>query len=256
MPKLRPVNHEDRLTLVEHLDELRTRLVISIATFVVAFGFAFWQNHWILDRLNDPLPDDRHPLTLGVAEPFVTTLTVSAYAAILLSLPMILYQLYAFVLPAFSPNERKLALPMLLMVPFLFIGGVVFGYFMVLPAAVKFLLNFNDTEFNIQIRAREYYSFVATTLGALGILFQVPVGVLAATRLGITSPRQLRQHRRQAIVVIAVVAMLLPGTDPVTMLLSMLPLIVLYELSIVLAAVMGRPRERSVTGEAAPEGPG
>jgi sec-independent protein translocase protein TatC len=142
------------------------------------------------------------------------------------------------------------------MVPFLFIGGVVFGYLLILPAAVKFLLNFNDTQFNIQIRAREYYSFVATTLLALGVLFQVPVGILAATRLGITSPRQLRRHRRHAIVVIAVVAMLLPGTDPVTMLLSMVPLIVLYELSIVLAAVMGRPPEPSVTSAPAPEGPG
>jgi sec-independent protein translocase protein TatC len=132
----------------------------------------------------------------------------------------------------------------------------VFGYLLILPAAVKFLLNFNDTQFNIQIRAREYYSFVATTLLALGVLFQVPVGILAATRLGITSPRQLRRHRRHAIVVIAVVAMLLPGTDPVTMLLSMVPLIVLYELSIVLAAVMGRPPEPSVTSAPAPEGPG
>jgi sec-independent protein translocase protein TatC len=256
MPKLGPVSHEERLTLVEHLDELRTRLVVSIATFVVALGLCFWQNHRILDLLNDPLPGHRHPVTLGVAEPFTTTLTVSAYAAILISLPMILYQVYAFVLPAFSPTERRVALPLLLMVPFLFIGGVVFGYLLILPAAVKFLLNFNDTQFNIQIRAREYYSFVATTLLALGVLFQVPVGILAATRLGITSPRQLRRHRRHAIVVIAVVAMLLPGTDPVTMLLSMVPLIVLYELSIVLAAVMGRPPEPSVTSAPAPEGPG
>jgi sec-independent protein translocase protein TatC len=256
MPRLGPVSHEDRLTLVEHLDELRTRLVVSIATFVVALGLCFWQNHRILDLLNDPVPGHRHPVTLGVAEPFTTTLTVSAYAAILISLPMILYQVYAFVLPAFSPTERRVALPLLLMVPFLFIGGVVFGYLLILPAAVKFLLNFNDTQFNIQIRAREYYSFVATTLLALGVLFQVPVGILAATRLGITSPRQLRRHRRHAIVVIAVVAMLLPGTDPVTMLLSMVPLIVLYELSIVLAAVMGRPPEPSVTSAPAPEGPG
>ena len=128
---------------------------------MVAFGLCFWQNHLILDLLNDPLPDGREPLTLGVTEPFFTTLTVSAYAAILLALPLILYQLYAFVLPAFSPGERRVALPLLLMVPFLLLAGVVFGYFVVLPAAVKFLLNFNETEFNIQIRAREYYSFVA-----------------------------------------------------------------------------------------------
>jgi sec-independent protein translocase protein TatC len=256
MAKIRPVSHEDRLTVIEHLDELRWRLIVSVATFTVALALCFWQNHFILDLLDDPLPGDQRPLTLGVAEPFMTTLTVSAYTAILLSLPMILYQLYAFVLPAFSPNERRVALPLLMMVPFLFIGGVVFGYYVVLPAAVKFLLNFNDSQFNVQIRAREYYSFVAMTLLALGILFQVPVVILAATRLGITTPRQLRSHRRHAVVAIAVIAMLLPGTDPVTMLLSMVPLLLLYELSIVLATFFGRPSSERVEGAPAAEGPG
>jgi sec-independent protein translocase protein TatC len=256
MAKIRPVSHEYRLTVIEHLDELRWRLIVSVATFTVALALCFWQNHFILDLLDDPLPGDQRPLTLGVAEPFMTTLTVSAYTAILISLPMILYQLYAFVLPAFSPNERRVALPMLMMVPFLFIGGVVFGYYVVLPAAVKFLLNFNDSQFNVQIRAREYYSFVAMTLLALGILFQVPVVILAATRLGITTPRQLRSHRRHAVVAIAVIAMLLPGTDPVTMLLSMVPLLLLYELSIVLATFFGRPSSERVEGAPAAEGPG
>jgi sec-independent protein translocase protein TatC len=256
MTKIRPVSHEDRLTVIEHLDELRWRLIISVVAFTIALALCFWQNHFILDLLDDPLPGNQRPLTLGVAEPFMTTLTVSAYAALLLSLPMILYQLYAFVLPAFSPVERRVALPLLMMVPFLFIGGVVFGYYVVLPAAVKFLLNFNDDQFNIQIRAREYYSFVAMTLLALGILFQVPVVILAATRLGITTPGQLRRHRRHAVVVIAVIAMLLPGTDPVTMLLSMVPLLVLYELSIVLATVFGRPASERVEGAPAAEGPG
>jgi sec-independent protein translocase protein TatC len=256
MAKIRPVSHEDRLTVIEHLDELRWRLVVSIATFTVALALCFWQNHFILDLLNEPLPGHHRPVTLGVAEPFMTTLTVAAYAAIVLSLPVILYQLYAFVLPAFSPTERRVAMPLLMMVPFLFIGGVVFGYYVVLPAAVKFLLNFNDTQFNIQIRAREYYSFVAMTLLALGILFQVPVVILAATRLGITTPRQLRRHRRHAVVAIAVIAMLLPGTDPVTMLLSMIPLLLLYELSIVLATVFGRPSPERVEGTPAAEGRG
>jgi sec-independent protein translocase protein TatC len=238
MAKIRPVSHEDRLTVVEHRDELRWRLIISLATFTVALALCFWQNHFILDLLDNPLPGDQKPLTLGVAEPFMTTLTVSAYAAILLSLPMILYQLYAFVLPAFSPSERRVALPLLL------------------PAAVKFLLNFNDDQFNVQIRAREYYSFVAMTLLALGIVFQVPVLILALTRLGITNARQLRRRRRHAIVVIAVVAMALPGTDPVTMLLEMVPLLVLYELSIVLADVFGRPAVERVEGAPAAEGPG
>lgn len=256
MARFRPVSHEDRLTLVEHLDELRTRLIISIAVFAIAWGLCFWQDNLLFDLLNNPLPGSRQPVTFGVTEPFVTTLTVSAYAAILISLPLILYQLYAFVMPAFSPNERRIVFPLLLMVPFLMFAGVAFGYFVVLPAALKFLLGFNDSEFNIQIRAREYYSFAAMTLVALGVLFQIPVVILALTRAGITSTRQLRRLRRHAILVIAIVAMLLPGTDPITMLLSMVPLLVLYELSILLAVLVERSRRRSVGGAPAPEGPG
>jgi sec-independent protein translocase protein TatC len=240
--KIRPVSHEDRLSLVEHLDELRTRIILSLIAFGVALGLCFWQNHLILRIINDPL-NGRKPLTLGVAEPFLTTFTVSAYAAILISLPVILYQLYAFVLPAFTPGERRVALPLLMMVPFLFIAGVVFGYYVVLPAALKFLLHFNTDQFRVEIRARDYYGFVSMTLIACGLLFQIPVGILGLNRLGIVTPKQLRKNRRYAILVIAVVAMLLPGVDPVTMLIEMVPMIVLYELSILLAVAFGRPSE-------------
>ena len=257
MPRIRPVSHEDRLTLVEHLDELRTRLILSALTLAVAFGVCFWQSDLLFELMNEPLPPGREPITLGVTEPFYTTVTVSAYAALLLSLPVILYQAYAYVLPAFSPREKRVALPLLLLVPFLFAGGVAFGYFVVLERAVDFLLNFNDDEFNIQVRARDYYSFVALSLLAFGLVFQIPVLILALTRLGITTPKKLRKGRRIAVVGIAVVAMLgSPGGDPVTMLLLMGPLIVLYELSIVLAALFGQPREEQVPAEPAPEGPG
>jgi len=242
--KIRPVSHDDRLTLVEHLDELRTRILVSLAAFGVAFGLCFWQNHEILKLLNDPLPNGREPLTLGVTEPFMTTLTVCAYAALLISLPIVLYQLYAFVLPAFSPTERRVALPLLMMVPALFIGGVVFGYFFVLAPAIHFLLNFNDNQFNVQVRARDYYSFVTLTLVAMGIVFQVPMGILAVTRLGIATPAQLRQWRRYAYLAIAVLAALLPSVDPISMLIEMVPLLVLFELSIVLASALGTPGER------------
>jgi sec-independent protein translocase protein TatC len=251
--RLKRIGHEDRLSLIDHLDELRTRIIVSVLAFGVAFGLCLWQNHLILDLLNDPL-DGREPVTLGVAEPFTTTLTVSAYMAIVIALPVVLYQLYSFVLPAFSPTERRLALPLLLMIPVLFIAGVVFGYFVVLPNAVEFLQDFNSDEFNTQIRAREYYSFVALALLAIGVLFQIPVGILAATRMGITTPAKLRKNRRYAIVVIAVLAMLLPGVDPVTMLISMLPLIVLYELSILLAAAFGRPSSEVAERVASAEG--
>ena len=240
MARLKPVSHDDRLTVVEHLDELRTRILVSLAAFVVALAVAFWRNHELLEILNDPL-DGRKPVTLGVAEAFMTTLTVSAYSAVVISLPVILYQAYAYVLPAFSPSERRVALPMLLMVPLLFIAGVVFSYFVVMPTAVDFLLGFNADEFDTQIRAREYYGFVAMSLGALGIMFQIPVGVLLLTRMGITTADKLARNRRYAVLVIAVMAMLLPGVDPITMMIEMVPLVVLFELSILLARVFGKP---------------
>jgi sec-independent protein translocase protein TatC len=249
MARLRPVDFEDRLTLVEHLDELRTRIVISLATLAVAFGLCFWQNHLLLDIANRSLPNDQEPITFGVSEPFFTTITIAGYAALVLALPVILYQAYAFILPALTDRERKVILPFLFMVPVLFIAGVVFAYFVVFPAAVSFLLDFNSDEFNIEVRARDYYSFFALTLASIGVLFQIPVGVLAVTRLGIVTPERLAHNRRYAIIVIAVVAMLLPGTDPVTMLISMVPLILLFEGSVLLARIAGRPPEPAPEGE-------
>jgi sec-independent protein translocase protein TatC len=237
--RIRPIGHEDRLSLVDHLDELRTRIVIAVGAFLVALGLCFWQNHQLLKIVNDPL-GHRKPVTLGVTEPFITTLTVAAYAAILIAMPVILYQLYAFILPAFSPGERKVAFPLLLMVPFLFIAGVVFAYFVVIPAALKFLLHFNQEQFNLQIRARDYYSFFSLTLLACGIVFQLPVFLLGLVKMGITTPAKLRKNRRYAILVCAVLAAALPGVDPVSMLIEMVPLVLLYELSILLSSLLGR----------------
>src|SRR3954464_7105489 len=251
MARLRPASFEDRLTLVEHLDELRARIVISISAFGVAFALCFWQNSRLLDIANAPLPGNRTPITFGVAEPFTATVTITLYAAIVISLPVILYQAYAYTLPALADRERRAIVPFLVMVPVLFCAGAVFGYFVVLPAATKFLLNFNASQFNIQIRAKEYYSFFTMTLGMMGLIFQLPIGILAVTRLGIVTPKQLAQNRRYAYLVIAIVAMLLPGTDPVSMLLEMAPLIVLFEASLILARVVNRPLQQKPTGEIA-----
>ena len=240
MPRrIKPVGHEDRLSLVDHLDELRNRLIVSIAAFTVAFGICAWQNHAILEIVNKPLPDDLDkPITFGVTEAFTTTFTNAAYAAILLSLPVILYQVYAFVLPAFSDTERRVATPVALMVPVLFILGVVFCYFLVLPPATDFLLNFNSSEFQTEVRARDYYSFATLTMLAMGLGFQLPLAILASVKLGITSVTKLRKNRRYAYLIIAVVAALLPTVDPVSLLLEMVPLILLYEMSIVMCATL------------------
>jgi sec-independent protein translocase protein TatC len=249
--QVRPVSHEDRLSLVEHLDELRSRLIVSAAAFGIALALCFWQNHLLLEIASGPLPSGHKQLiTFGVTEPFTTTLTVAAYGAIILSLPVLLYQAYAYVLPAFSDAERRTALPIMLMAPVLFLAGVAFAYFVVMPAAVKFLLNFNDSQFNVQVRARDYYGFFSMTMLAGGIVFQMPLAILAVTRLGIVSVAQLSSNRRYAYLVIAIVAAALPGVDPVSMLLEMVPLLALYELSILLARAFDRPR--AVGGTAKP----
>lgn len=310
MPPLRPIGHDDRLSLVDHLDELRTRIILCLVAFAVAFSFTYWKNADVLDIVNRPVagalkpggnPKDqlgqttlfeqrvgalarelaralpaversaadpadrlalkraaraardaaratptnvaRRPITFGVTEPFLTTFKVAAYAAILLVLPFLLYQAYAFILPAFTPQEKRAIVPVLLLVPLLFVAGVLFGYFVALPRAANFLLNFNEQNFNIQLRAQDYYSFSVTFLAAIGLLFQVPMGVLALTRLGIVSVAQLRKNRGYVVLGTAIVAAVAtPTPDPVTMLVTMAPLVVLFELSILGAALLERRR--------------
>ena len=319
-----PVSHEDRLSLTEHLDELRSRLIICVVTLVATFGFAFWQNDAILKIVNHPLEQTQHldgarksndpleqnarfqirsgekfkadaafyasqvrlnrqlaadakspriraaytdlaakadaarrasvvaasaeptnkerqPVTLGVAEPFTATTTIAFYAALLLSLPLILWQLYAFVLPAFAPGERKIALPLMALVPVLFVTGVVFGYFVVLPRAIGFLQNFNDDQFDILIQARDYYKFAVVFIAGIGLLFEIPIAVLAITRLGILTPRQLQKNWGYVLLVLAIIAAVAtPTPDPVTMSLALVPLFLLFELSILLAAWLNK----------------
>jgi sec-independent protein translocase protein TatC len=319
--RLKPIGHDDRLSLVEHLDELRTRIIICVLGFTLIAGICLWQDDRILEFVNRPLEEaqsskpcdetrdpleqtacwqaaqkhvneriaataktlaetagdepalraqarelaaaadaaaaasprgsPRLPVTLGVGEPLTATLTVAGYAALLISLPLLLYQLYAFVLPAFSPNERQVAVPLMLMVPFLFYAGVAFAYVVILPAAVNFLQNFNDDSFDVLLQARDYYKFSVMVLAATGALFQLPIVILAVTRMGILTPKQLRKNRRYAILVIAIVAALLPGGDPVTMILIMLPILFLYEGSILLAALLDRRAARARAREEA-----
>ncbi|HVS28261.1 MAG TPA: twin-arginine translocase subunit TatC [Solirubrobacteraceae bacterium] len=305
---LRPIGHDERLSLTDHLTELRTRLIICAIGVGIAFGFCFWQNGPLLHLLNRPLersgaggqqkgrlaetarvaalqrqayeqiagalrqlradvrpgqrpaydarvkriqdtiaalpskPPKKAPVTLGVGEPFTTTLKVSAYFALLFALPLLLFQTYSFVLPAFSPRERKVAMPLMLMVPVLFILGVVFTYYAILPPAVKFLQGFNSKSFDVLVQARDYYSFEILMLVALGLLFQMPVALLALNRAGIMSASRLRRSWRGAVVLCAIAAAALPGTDPVTTLLEMAPLLILYGLSIVLVTWVERRR--------------
>ncbi|HNC06054.1 MAG TPA: twin-arginine translocase subunit TatC, partial [Solirubrobacterales bacterium] len=231
-------------SLVDHLDELRTRIIYSLGFLAVAFAVCFWQSDVILDVAAAPLPEAHKALVvLAPTEAFMTTVTVCAYAAIIVSAPFISYQVFAYILPAFSPRERRAILPMLFTIPLLFLVGCVFAYFVVLPAAINFLLSFNGEQFAIQLRAREYYSFFSMTLLAGGVVFELPIVILALVRLRILTVDQLRQNRRYAYLICAVIAAALPGVDPISMLIETVPLLVLYELSILLARGIGQPKE-------------
>lgn len=235
MRRPRRIDYDDQLSVVGHLDELRSRLIVSAAAYFVAFSLCAWQSDLVLSIVNAPLPNGIQPITLGPAEPFIATFKNAGYAALLLALPVLLYEIYAFFTPALSKRERRMAVPLLLMVPLLFVAGVAFCYFVILTPALHFLLNFNASEFNIQIRASDYYGFVVLMLAIMGLSFQIPVGLLAITRIGLVSVDQLKRSRRYAIVGIAALAALLPTLDPVTLILEMLPMIALYELGIQLS---------------------
>ena len=309
---LRPVGQADQLSVVGHLDELRTRLIVSLLAVGVAFGLCFWQNHRLLQLINAPLarqtqhqvreghgplgatyaasrsaadvavqlrtvahllaaenprpaardalrrvddslrrdaarlsvsPAGERPVTLGIGEPFTTTVTVSLMFALMLALPVVLFQAYAFLLPAFDDALRRRMRPLLMGIPILLVSGVTFGYFVVLPAALHFFQNFNSTQFNVLVQASQYYKFAATTLLAMGLLFQIPVVILGVTRAGLVTPRQLRSNRRYALAGCAVLAAVLPG-DVITMLLEIAPLYLLFEGSVLFAAVAERRRKK------------
>jgi sec-independent protein translocase protein TatC len=317
--RVRLVHHDAQLSVVDHLEELRARLIVSLLAIGVAFGVCFWQNHELLKIINQPLarntqqqvrdghgplgatytvqrsardvakqldtvvrvlsaqtrapgarsslhavqgslrrdirrlsapPQGDRPVTLGIGEPFTTTVTVTLIFALILSLPVLLLQLYAFVMPAFEPAQRRRMLPITFAIPLLFIAGVAFGYLVVLPAALHFFQNFNSQQFNVLVQASQYYKFAATTLLAMGLLFQVPVAILAVTRAGIVTPRQLRRNRRYAVLACGLVAAVLPG-DAITMLLETVPLYLLFELSVLAASITERRSARRTARSAA-----
>jgi sec-independent protein translocase protein TatC len=198
-----------------------------------------------ITSLSVPPSGDR-PVTLGIGEPFTSTIGVALMFAFVLALPVLLYELYAFLLPALSPSQQRVATPLMLAIPVLFVAGAAFGYFVVLPAAVRFLQNFNSSEFNVLVQASQYYHFAAVTLLSMGLLFQIPVGILAATRAGIVTGAQLARNRRYAIAACGAVAALLPG-DAITMLLETVPLYLLFEASLLLARLIEARENRTAS---------
>jgi sec-independent protein translocase protein TatC len=303
------VTHDDQLSAVDHLDELRTRLIVALAVIAVAFGLCFWQNHQILSLINAPLkhqtqeqarsgqgvlgasyrvqirardvardtasltkvlaarqppsvraqlttiqrrldndakqlsaaPQGNNPVTLGIGEPLTTTAGISLLFALILSLPVILMQVYGFFMPALTNEQRQRIRPVMFTAPALFVAGVAFGYEIVLPAAVHFLQNFNSSQFDVLVQASQYYHFAGMILLAMGLVFEVPLAVVALTQTGVVTPRQLRKGRKFALLACVAVAAFLPG-DAFTMLLESAPLYILYEAGILIAALLLRGR--------------
>jgi sec-independent protein translocase protein TatC len=247
----RRLHHGEEATLVEHLDELRSRLIVSLFAIVPAFAVAFAFHERIVEWLTGPLPNDKNLVTFGVTEPFTTSVKVSVIAAIALVLPVLLWQVWAFLAPAVAPNFERVALAFVVMATALFACGVTFMYYVVLPRALDFLTNYDDELYEIQIRASYYYTFVAMTLLGGGLAFLMPIFVLGLVRLRILTSTRLRQNRSIAFVVLLVFAALLPTVDPVSLAFELVPLILLFELSIWLSVLMERRWQPAWEAEAA-----
>ncbi len=240
----RRLDHGEEATLVEHLDELRSRLIISLAAIIPIFLVTFAFHEQIMEWLTGPLADDKKLVTLGVTEPFTTSVKVSLIAALALALPILLWQAWAFLAPAVQPHFERIVLGFLVLSMALFITGVVFMYYVVLPRALDFLTSYDDELYDIQIRASYYYSFAAMTLLAGGLAFLMPIFVLALVRLRVLTSDRLRKNRRIAFVALLCFAILLPTVDPVSLAFEVVPLLILFEMSIWLSVLMERRWDR------------
>jgi sec-independent protein translocase protein TatC len=226
--------------LVEHLGELRARLLVSLGALLVGSAAAYTVHGRIIELLNAPLPEGKEPITLSVAEPFMTSLKVSLFAGFFLALPVILWQFWSFFAPALERGTQRVVAFFVAAASGLLVAGLTFGYLVAMPAAVKFLTQFDQDLYDIQVRASAYYSFVLLVLLSVGLVFQLPIFILALVRLGITSSARLRRNRRLGYVIVTAVAVALPGVDPFTTLLELVPLLVLFESSIWLSVLMER----------------
>jgi sec-independent protein translocase protein TatC len=236
----RRLGHGEEATLVEHLGELRTRLLISLGAIAVFFPFTFAFHERLVDWLTGPLPDDKKLVTFGVTEPFTTSVKVSMIAALALALPVVLWQAWAFFAPAVQPHFERVILVLVVLATALFVIGVAFMYTIVLPRALDFLTSYDANIYDIQIRASYYYTFAAMTLLAGGLAFLMPIFILGLVRLRVLTSGRLRANRRIAYVALLMFAILLPTVDPVSLAFETIPLLILFEMSVWLSVFMER----------------
>jgi|SRR4051794_25291976 sec-independent protein translocase protein TatC len=235
------LGHDEEASLVEHLTELRTRIIICLVTVAAVFCVLFFGlRHDLIDWLAAPLGDRPKPITLSPSEPFMTSFNICFWTALAISLPVVLWQAWAFLAPAFSVRSEHSVVKLVTAAMGLLALGMAFAYWVVLPTSLNFLLNFDAAQYNIQIRASDYYGFAALMIFTIGLVFELPLFMIGLVRLGILSSDTLRANRRIGYGIVIVIAVALPGVDFVTMTVQTVPLVILYEASIWAAVVAER----------------
>jgi len=228
----RRLRHGESVTLVEHLDELRSRMLVCLAALFAGICIAFPFHERIVGWLEAPLPDDKKLVTFGVTEPFFTSFKVALAAGFLMALPVILWQIWSFLAPAFTEHSQRIVAAFVAIATLLLAAGLAFGYWVVMPKALSFLVSYDENLYDIQIRASYYISFVTLGLLACALMFQLPIFILALVRLGVLTSATLRRNRRIGVALIVVFAALLPTVDPISLAFEAIPLLILFEASI------------------------
>ena len=228
------------MTLVDHLTELRNRLVVTIVAIAIGSAVGFLLASRIISILKAPLATDKPLVFTGLGDAFFINLKISIVFGVIVSMPVILYELWAFISPGLTPRERKLARPWVPLALAFFVLGVVVAY-LVLPYASAFLLSFQSPDLQALITAEAYFGFVTMLFLVFGLAMEFPIVLVLLSKVGIVSSRALSARRRQAILVIAIVAAVAtPGGDPISPVILGVTMYALYELSIWLVRATGR----------------
>lgn len=235
---------DEKMPFTLHLEELRKRIVICFIAiglgFIVSYGFKEKIFHFLALPLISVMQADDKLIFTGLPEAFFTYLKVSLLSGFMLAAPVLLYQFWMFVAPGLYDKERKLLIPIVLLSSFFFIGGALFGYFIVFPFGFKFFLGFATETIKPLPSMREYLSFSSKMLLAFGLVFELPLIITFLARLGIVTVEFLKKNRKYAVLLFFVFAAILTPPDVVTQIMMAFPLMLLYEISILGARVFGK----------------
>ncbi len=237
----RRLTHGEEVELVGHLEELRSRIFVAGGAILLATIVAFTFHRRVIELLTDQLPaNHRRLVTFGIAEPFTTSLKVSVAVGFALALPIVLWQLWSFLAPALTPKTQHGIAGFTIFAALLMLAGAAFGYAIALPAALHFLTNYDNSVYDVQIRAGDFISFAVLVLAACGAVFELPIVVLGLVRVRALSSQKLRRNRRIGYMIVACVGVALPGVDPVTTIVETIPLALLFEASIWMSVAFER----------------